>query len=517
MKLYLMIRRVVALIIASVQFLLGLFGVSVNPMKNVIEEPNLAPQAVIAGQSGSAIADAQYLTDGKIETYWSSGQKENAYVELQFPEAVTFNTVVLRELTASVKSFALQTYENGKWVDFFKSDRIETYRFCTFDPVTTQRVRLVVHEQAGTFRLQEMEIYNIAPKELDEPLRIAAYKRIDFNKSWKITDKVHEMKAAYGENSAQYKEAYQAMKTYSRYFEVINEVILFNGVDWTTEGGVHIRDGADDFRREIAALHEIFDVRDIKTDVRITATILCPGNNEVTAQSLTDHMDTLVENIVAFVKEYGLDGVDFDWEYPDQSAQWRVYGQFIKKLDQAFDREFGDSVTIGVALASWGVGFSRSAMRAIDEVHVMAYDLFDDDGCHSTFMTGAYNPMRYFNGLQYPREQFNLGVPYYGRPVDGGAYWPSWSQVANEPDAYWSNAFPGNYTDENGNPVVLDDYYNCPSMVADKTAYAVSLGIGGMMLFHMDCDQTMDNPNSLTLAVEKTLEERVANYRAEAK
>ena len=169
MKLYLMIRRVVALIIASVQFLLGLFGVSVNPMKNVIEEPNLAPQAVIAGQSGSAIADAQYLTDGKIETYWSSGQKENAYVELQFPEAVTFNTVVLRELTASVKSFALQTYENGKWVDFFKSDRIETYRFCTFDPVTTQRVRLVVHEQAGTFRLQEMEIITLRRKSSTNP------------------------------------------------------------------------------------------------------------------------------------------------------------------------------------------------------------------------------------------------------------------------------------------------------------------------------------------------------------
>ena len=174
-------------------------------------------------------------------------------------------------------------------------------------------------------------------------------------------------------------------------------------------------------------------------------------------------------------------------------------------------------MTIGVALASWGVGFSRSAMRAIDEVHVMAYDLFDEDGCHSTFMTGAYNPMCYFNGLQYPREQFNLGLPYYGRPVDRGAYWPSWSQVANEPDAYWKNAFPGNYTDENGNPVVIDDYYNSPSMVADKTAYAVSLGIGGMMIFHMDCDLPMDHPNSLTLAMERTLEQRVANYRTEAK
>lgn len=518
MELFLMIRRAVALIVTAVQFILGLFGVSVNPMKNVIEEPNLAPQAVVAEQSGSAVADAKFLTDGKVETYWSSGQKENAYVELRFPEAVTFNTVVLRELTASVKEFALQKYENGQWIDFFKSDRIETYRFCTFDAVTTQRLRLVVRKQAGTFRLQELEVYNIAPKELAEPLRVSAYKRIDFNKSWKITDKVREMKAAYGENSTQYKEAYQAMKTYSRYFEVINEVILFNGVDWTAEGGVHIRDGAADFQREIDALHEIFDARDIKTDVRITATILCPGNNEVTAKSLEDNMGTLVENIVAFVKEFNLDGVDFDWEYPDQHAQWKLYGDFIKELDKAFDREFGDRVTIGVALANWGVGFSRSAMRAIDEVHNMAYDMFDDDGCHSTFMTGGYNAMRYFNGIQYPREILNLGLPYYGRPTDGGAFWPSWSQFGNEPDAYWTNTFPDvPYTNDAGETIVSDNYLNCPSMIADKTAYAVSLGIGGLMIFHMDCDLPMDHPNSLTLAMEKTLEQRVANYRAEAK
>lgn len=54
-------------------------------------------------------------------------------------------------------------------------------------------------------------------------------------------------------------------------------------------------------------------------------------------------------------------------------------------------------------------------------------------------------------------------------------------------------------------------------MIADKTAYAISLGIGGLMIFHMDCDLPMDHPNSLTLAIEKTLEQRVANYRAEAK
>lgn len=151
MKCYLMIRRIIALVVCAVQFILGLFGVSVNPMKNVIEEPNLAPQAIVADQSGSKIADAKFLTDGKVETYWSSGQQKGAYVELRFLEPVTFNTVVLRELTTSVKAFALQKYENGQWVDFFKSDRIETYRFCTFDPVTTQRVRLVVRGQVGTF------------------------------------------------------------------------------------------------------------------------------------------------------------------------------------------------------------------------------------------------------------------------------------------------------------------------------------------------------------------------------
>lgn len=43
MKCDLMIRRIIALVVCAVQFILGLFGVSVNPMKNVIEEPNLAP------------------------------------------------------------------------------------------------------------------------------------------------------------------------------------------------------------------------------------------------------------------------------------------------------------------------------------------------------------------------------------------------------------------------------------------------------------------------------------------
>lgn len=510
-----MIRRVIALIVTAVQFILGLFGVSVNPMKNEIEEPNLAPQAVVAGQSGSAIADAKFLTDGRIETYWSSGQAMNAYVELKFPQEVTFNTVVLRELTASVKSFALQTYEDGQWVDFFQSDRIETYRFCTFDPVTTQRVRLVVREQAGTFRVQELELYNIAPRELDEPLRISAYKRLDINKSWHITDKVRDMKELHGENSAQYKEAFQAMKTYSRNFEVINEVILFGGVDWTPEGAINIHDGAESFQREIDALHEIFDVRDLKTDVRLTGTILCPGDDETTARTLEEHMDTLIANIIAFVKAYDLDGVDFDWEYPQNNAQWKLYSDLIIELDKAFEREFGDRMTIGVALPNWGVNFSRRAMRAIDEVHDMAYDMYDDDGCHSTFMTGGYGSLRYFNGLQYSREQLNLGVPYYGRPTDGGLYWPSWSDIGNEPDAYWRNSFPGSYTDEAGNPIALDDYYNSPSMIADKTAYAISLGIGGMMIFHMDCDLPMDHPNSLTLAMEKTLRQRVANYRAE--
>jgi len=52
MKCYLMIRRIIALVVCAVQFILGLFGVSVNPMKNVIAEPNLAPRPLLRIRAG---------------------------------------------------------------------------------------------------------------------------------------------------------------------------------------------------------------------------------------------------------------------------------------------------------------------------------------------------------------------------------------------------------------------------------------------------------------------------------
>ena len=140
----------------------------------------------------------------------------------------------------------------------------------------------------------------------------------------------------------------------------------------------------------------------------------------------------------------------------------------------------------------------------------MAYDINDINGYHASFGRAAVRAVEYAEKCGFRREQINLGLPYYGRPTYKGEYWPLWKDAQV---GYWQNYAPQITFDG----IEMDAYYNCPGMVADKTAYAVSLGIGGMMLFHMDCDQTMDNPNSLTLAVEKTLEQRVANYRAEAK
>jgi GH18 family chitinase len=43
----------------------------------------------------------------------------------------------------------------------------------------------------------------------------------------------------------------------------------------------------------------------------------------------------LVKNVVAFVEEHGLDGVDLDWEYPEEGASARGFLALVRELRAA--------------------------------------------------------------------------------------------------------------------------------------------------------------------------------------
>lgn len=48
-----------------------------------------------------------------------------------------------------------------------------------------------------------------------------------------------------------------------------------------------------------------------------------------------EHVDNLVANIVDFVNKYGFDGYDMDYEFPNSKNEWKLFNNFLRKLDKA--------------------------------------------------------------------------------------------------------------------------------------------------------------------------------------
>ena len=129
----------------------------------------------------------------------------------------------------------------------------------------------------------------------------------------------------------------------------------------------------------------------------------------------------------------------------------------------------------------------------------MQYDLFDDNGNHSSLQT-CIDGADALDKAKYPLTQADMGLPFYGRPADKSAEWPLYAD----------------YVDRLGttkDAVETEDgtiYFNCWQTVYDKTAYALSRGMGGMMVWHYALDFT-DVTNDLSLfgAIGACLADRV--------
>lgn len=88
-----------------------------------------------------------------------------------------------------------------------------------------------------------------------------------------------------------------------------------------------------------------------------------------------------IQSAVDFVKTWGFDGFDLDWEYPGQrggsSSDKANYATLIKEFRKEFDKH-GLLLTAAVAAASGSVDISYDVpvlSQYLDLIHVMAYDL----------------------------------------------------------------------------------------------------------------------------------------------
>ena len=123
-------------------------------------------------------------------------------------------------------------------------------------------------------------------------------------------------------------------------------------------------------------------------------------------------------SVMAFLEECELDGINFDWEFPENDTQQERYSEFPVSMKAAM----GDDYLLSVAPAPYCADLTTEAIAAIDYVELMSYDLWDDERVHAPTSV-AIESVQTLLELGFRPEQINMGIPTYGRPMMGEAYW----------------------------------------------------------------------------------------------
>jgi chitinase len=125
-----------------------------------------------------------------------------------------------------------------------------------------------------------------------------------------------------------------------------------------------------------------------------------------------------IDNTMAVVNGYALDGVDMDWEFPSM----RVADEYAALMHGLGARlhAAGDLLTAAVTATSFhGDAIRDSVIADVDFLNVMAYDDgYRQPGVHHSSYDYAYSAMRYWLDVRgAPGPKVVLGVPFYGRSL----------------------------------------------------------------------------------------------------
>ena len=107
------------------------------------------------------------VVDGNRDTYWATDDAvTTAELVLDLGKPVTFNVVRVREylpLGQRVDSFALDSWEDGKWTEFATATSIGNQRLLRTPSITTSKVRLRITKAAACPAISEVGLF-LAPE-----------------------------------------------------------------------------------------------------------------------------------------------------------------------------------------------------------------------------------------------------------------------------------------------------------------------------------------------------------------
>lgn len=385
----------------------------------------------------------------------------------RFETETEINTVVLKESGNTITSFRI--YADGEETPIYGNDYIGGYRYCAFETKEVSSLRIEVLSSDSKWVLTSLEAYLIENRPDD--FEVMSYINVD--------------------------TAYLLSSKYAETASHVTQFNVFGAVFFDVNADLYIADyelNETKINGKALLSQAIANIRAINPSAKIVLTVL--GNRDFGDgadtrdrhnSAMGTHGNKLTANLLALLEEYDADGVSFDYEYPEKKSDFRTFADYIKSLDRAL----GDKL-LTAAISEWCIGwnrFSASDFDPLDSIEIMAYDLFDERGNHSTFYS-AYSVVTNLIDKGVDMKKVHLGLPFYSRPINGDTYWGLYHEIAYELSPY-ENTVNEVYVNADGREIPsTPNYYNGRQMIYDKTRFALDAGLGGVMVWHFGCDST---------------------------
>ena len=238
------------------------------------------------------------------------------------------------------------------------------------------------------------------------------------------------------------------------------------------------------------------------------------GNDEgfAVVSASSELRQTFINNLLDVCNEYGYDGVDLDWEYPQSVTDKNNLNSLVFEMDSMFYAH--DStllITMAVPISSWAgqwydFGFLKNH---IDFFNAMTYDIHGGWSSHAGHNSPLYQSPpgdpdgSCQTGINYltvtrgiPAHQINLGLPFWGKQFNAsninGAFSGSVLDVRyNEIPGLINNGWTYHWDSIAYCPYLINDeqtkvlVYDNPESIAYKCEYAIERELGGVMILSL--------------------------------
>ncbi len=206
----------------------------------------------------------------------------------------------------------------------------------------------------------------------------------------------------------------------------------------------------------------------------------------------------------ATVQEFGLDGIDIDWEYPTSSMAGITASpddrENFLKLMKAVRQAIGSKKLLTIASISGAefIDFAK-VMPWIDYVNIMAYDMGvppkHQAALYRSGMSGdltVEESVKAHLAAGIPAAKLVMGVPFYGHGINEVASDIKYKDIFSlkKVVSRWDDTAKAAYLVDSRNRFICS--YEDARSICMKCRYLKSRGLSGMMLWNTEGDTSDD-------------------------